>query len=186
MRKLQNIFIGFLFVIGMNNAFTATLQTAPKEDLGRLFSQPIERKNLDYLRQTQKLKIIIPQNEPQPEVPAMATPIILPGPITLQGFVKRSDGKKSTLWINNQAVQEESTVDKVEIGRLNQRGFSMEGASNEGVNIRITANGKKIRLKAGQVYEPETNQIKELRTVEKEKKLYLEETGEIVDEASIQ
>jgi len=105
----------------------------------------------------------------------------------LQGYVKRSDGTKSTLWINNQPVQEDSMLDNVQIGRLNQRGSSKKAVYVKGgadsLEIKIPANGKHIRLKAGQVYEPETNQIKELKTVEKEKRLNLEETGVIDDGA---
>ena len=47
------------------------------------------------------------------------------------------------------------------------------------MDVKIPANGKKIHLKAGQMYEPETNQIIELQVVEKAKRLNLEETGVI-------
>lgn len=157
------------------------VQAAPKDDFGRLFSRPEERKSLDYLRQNQPLKTISPAENLQTES-ALEAPLELPDPITLQGYVKRSDGTKSTLWINNQAVQEDSTVDNVQIGKLNQQGRSNLGGSSEGLDVKIPANGKRIRLKAGQVYEPETNQIKELKTVEKEKQIYLQETGVIGEE----
>jgi hypothetical protein len=95
----------------------------------------------------------------------------------MQGYVKRSDGVKGTLWINNQAVQEDGTVDNVQIGRINRRGFSSKATIAEGVDVQ--ASGKKIRLKAGQMYEPETSQIKELQVVEKAKLLKLNEAEEI-------
>lgn len=157
-------------------------QAAPNDDFGRLFSRPDERKNLDFLRQNQPLKTISPADDLQSESAAEAAPQELPSPITLQGYVKRSDGTKSTLWINNQAVQEDSTVDNVQIGRLQKHGNRSVGDGAEGLDVKIPANGKRIRLKAGQVYEPETNQIKELKTVEKEKQLTLEETGVIGDD----
>lgn len=155
------------------------VQAGQNEDLGRLFSRPDERKNLDYLRQNQPLKTVTSAENLQSEEALDAAPLALPDPITLQGYVKRSDGTKSTLWINNQAVQEDSTVDNVQIGKLNQQGRSNLGDSPDGLEVKIPANGKRIRLKAGQVYEPETNQIKELKAVEKEKQLNLEETGVI-------
>lgn len=171
-----------LLVNLLASAFVMQAQAAPEDDFGRLFSRPDERKNLDYLRQNQPLKTVSPAENLQSES-ALEAPLELPDPITLQGYVKRSDGTKSTLWINNQAVQEDSTVDNVQIGKLNQQGRSNLGGSPEGLDVKIPANGKRIRLKAGQIYEPETNQIKELKTVEKEKQLNLEETGLIGDDA---
>jgi hypothetical protein len=165
----------------LTGLFVAQLQAAPNDNFGRLFSRPAERNNLDNLRQNQKLKVISPQDNPQPETTADAAPPALPDPITLQGYVKRGDGTKSTLWINNQAVEEDSMVDNVQIGRLNKRGFSKKGASTEGVDVKIPANGKHIQLKAGQMYDPESNQIIEMHVVEKAKRLNLEETGVIDD-----
>lgn len=148
-----------------------------EEDFGRLFSRPQERKNLDYLRKNQPLKIIKQEDAAEIDTMVEAAPIVLPEPIKLQGYVKRSDGQKSTLWINDQAVQEDSVVDDVSIGKLTGRGKN----TAEGLDVKIPANGKQLRLKAGQVYEPDTNQIKELKTLEKEKQIYLEETGVIGD-----
>ncbi len=173
--KSFTILVGLLVVSTLANLFFLPVQAAPNDNLGRLFSRPNERSNLDNLRQNQKLKIINTQVEPQLDSAADVIQAELPAPITLQGYVKRSDGTKSTLWINNQAVQEDSMVDDVQIGRLNQRG----NATPDTLNLKIPANGKHIRLKAGQVYEPDTNQIKELKTVEKERRLNLEEMGEI-------
>ncbi len=169
MKKTWLILVMLLITGGATSVFAA-----PDDGFGRLFSRPNERNNLDVLRQNQKLKVVAPDPV---EAGVEAPPIELPAPITLQGYVKRSDGNKSTLWINNQPVQEDSTVDDVKIGRLNKRGTS----SQEGLDVKIPGNGRNVRLKAGQVYEPETNQIRELKTIEKEKRLNLEETGVIDD-----
>ena len=157
---------------------TLQVQAETTGQFGRLFTKPSERTNLNVLRQSQQLKVVTPQDKPDPEDGAEAESAALPNPVTLQGYVKRSDGA-STLWINKQAVQEDSSVDDVKIGRLNQQGFSKKGTGVEGVDVKIPANGKKIHLKAGQMYEPETNQIIELQVVEKVKRLNLEETGVI-------
>ncbi len=157
---------------------TLQVQAEATGQFGRLFTKASERANLNVLRQSQQLKVVTPQDKPDPEDGAEAESAALPNPVTLQGYVKRSDGA-STLWINKQAVQEDSSVDDVKIGRLNQQGFSKKGTSVEGVDVKIPANGKKIHLKAGQMYEPETNQIIELQVVEKAKRLNLEETGVI-------
>ncbi|MES1986678.1 MAG: hypothetical protein V4440_01365 [Pseudomonadota bacterium] len=149
------------------------------QQLGRLFSKPIERSNLNVIRQNQKLKTTLAPDAQQTSVMTEAVPVELPDPITLQGYVKRNDGAANTLWINGQAVQENSSVDHVKIGKLNQRGFSKNGASTEGVDVKIPANGKQIRLKAGQMYEPESNKIYEIQVVEKAKRLNLEQSGVI-------
>lgn len=167
-----------LITLLMATLFTSA-QAAPDDDFGRLFSRQNERKSLDVKRQNQKLKVITPQDL-QLEPVANAAPPELPNPITLQGYVKRSDGA-STLWINNQAVQEDSAIDNVQIGRLKGH-KNKAGAGSDSLNVKIPASGKQIRLKAGQVYMPETNQIVELKTVEKAKRLNLEETGAIGDD----
>jgi len=160
----------------MSLGFTV-IQAAANDDFGRLFSKPAEREKLDKLRQSQQLKIVTPQKSESSDSDADTQPVDITEPITMQGYVKRSDGVKGTLWINNQAVQEGDAVDNVQVGRINRRGFSTKASGAEGVDVQ--ASGKKIRLKAGQVYEPETSQVKELQVVEKAKRLRLEEAGVI-------
>lgn len=177
-----NTFAIFWFSVSVG-LLTNTPQAAQNDDFGRLFSRPAERKNLDYLRQNQKLKVITPQEAKQPEPAEAAAPVELPAPITLQGYVKRSDGA-STLWVNNKAVQENSAVDDVQIGKLHTQTDSMQ--AGDGLNVKIPANGKQVRLKAGQMYVPEINQIRELKTVEKAKRMNLEETGVIGSDGRFQ
>jgi hypothetical protein len=113
------------FLAGLSICVLAIqVQAEPNGEFGRLFSKPNERSNLNILRQNQKLKPISTP-EVKPEATLNAEPAAPTEPITLQGYVKRSDGT-STLWINNQAVQENSSVDNVKIGRLNKRGFSLK------------------------------------------------------------
>lgn len=175
-KSLTCIFLGLCLGVLATQA-----QAEANEQLGRLFSKPNERSNLNVIRQNQKIKVISAKEAQQPEVVLNAEPAELPEPITLQGYVKRNDGQKNTLWINGRTIQEDSTVDSIKVGRLNQRGFSKKGESTEGVDIKIPANGKHIRLKAGQMYEPENNKIYEMQVVEKAKRLNLEEAGVIDD-----
>ena len=125
------------------------------EPMGRLFTSPAERSNLDYLRQTKK-NIPIKPELPTDEVPmAEAAPIVLPDAVNLQGYVKRNDGKQGTVWVNNQALQENSGNKEVTVGRLSD--------SSNRVPIKLSANGKRLNLKAGQVYDPESNRVQEAR-----------------------
>jgi hypothetical protein len=167
------------YLIVMVCTFALSLPVMAGDNLGRLFSSPNERTNLDYLRKNQKLKVVVPTPNIEQDNVVKIAPPELPDPITLQGYVKRSDGKASTLWVNNQPVQENSTVDHVKIGKLNQRGYSKKGATLEGVEINIPANGKRVRLKAGQTYAPESNKIYERQVVEKARRLELEQSGVI-------
>lgn len=125
------------------------------DQIGRLFTSPAERSNLDYLRQTKKnlpLKIEAPIQESMAE-PA---PVVLPDAINMQGYVKRNDGKQGTVWINNSAMQEGSGNKDVQVGRLPTDGNR--------VPIKLPANGKQLTLKAGQVYDPENNRVREARS----------------------
>ena len=124
------------------------------EPMGRLFTSPNERSNLDYLRQTKKnepLKVDAPVQDAEIAPPA----IVLPDAVNLQGYVKRNDGKQSTVWVNNQAMTENSRNKEVTVGKLS--------AGSNRVPIKLSANGKRLNLKAGQVYDPESNRVSEAR-----------------------
>lgn len=122
------------------------------EPLGRLFSTPKERANLDYLRQTRK--IIVPQTVEPTASPVQV--LALPKAVELQGYVKRSDGKQGTVWINQQAIQEGTKNGEIAVGHLPQQ--------QNRVPIQINASGKVLTLKAGQTYDPETNRVREMRS----------------------
>lgn len=127
--------------------------TLAAEPIGRLFTTPAERSNLDQLRQTKK-KLIAPTIVDTP-TDAEASPVVLPEAVNLQGYVKRHDGKQGTVWVNNQALQENSHNQDVAVGKLS------EGSNR--VPIKLTGNGKYLNLKAGQVYDPETGRVREAR-----------------------
>ncbi|MES2580588.1 MAG: hypothetical protein V4552_08575 [Pseudomonadota bacterium] len=126
------------------------------EPIGRLFSSPAERSTLNHLRQTKKPNIAIQSDvsaqQTEPEARA------LPSAINMQGYVKRSDGKQGTVWINDQAMQENSGNQDVQVGNLPENGNR--------IPIKLPANGKHLTLKAGQVYDPENNRVSEARSYE--------------------
>jgi hypothetical protein len=128
--------------------------TVAAEPIGRLFTSPTERSNLDYLRQTKK-KLIAPVVNDVPDDALEAAPVLLPRAVNLQGYVKRNDGKHGTVWVNDKALQENSGNQDVQVGKLSEN-------SNR-VPIKLSANGRRLNLKAGQVYEPETNRVREAR-----------------------
>ena len=132
-----------------------TQSASAAEAIGRLFTSPTERSNLEYLRQTKKNLPTKPET-PTAEVPmAEAAPIVLPDVINVQGYVKRNDGKKGTVWVNNKAMQENTGNKDVVVGKLS--------AESNRVPIKLSANGRRLALKAGQVYDPENNRVREAR-----------------------
>lgn len=116
---------------------------------GRLFTTPNERTNLDFLRQTSKM----PGPELYEEEENVTAAPALPGSVSMQGYVRRGDGKKGTVWINDMPVQENSNTGEVSVGKLPREGGQ--------VQINIPASGRNVKLKAGQVYKPETDSISE-------------------------
>ena len=125
----------------------------------RLFTSPTERAKLDSLRQAASA-VALQAQETQKEPEAETTAIPLPAQITMQGYVKRSDGKKSTVWINHQALQENSATADVQIGNLpnkNQR-------DSHALSLKLPSNGQKFNLKAGQSYLPDENRVVDINT----------------------
>ncbi len=128
--------------------------------LGRLFLTPAERASLDIVR----------KNSTPPETPvkikeatgSMAgddlqfQPDTSPGIVTVQGFVKRSDSK-GTVWVNGRPVQEKNTTSDIQIGRL-------QGNTND-VQIKLPGSDQKIKLKAGQSYDPASGKVGSLREI---------------------
>ena len=142
------------FMLIVFSHFISSQSATAAEPMGRLFTSPAERSNLDYLRQTKKnepLKV----ESPVLDAETAPTPVVLPDAVNLQGYVKRNDGKQSTVWVNNQALQENSRNKEVTVGKLSD-------GSNR-VPIKLSANGKRLNLKAGQVYDPESNSVQEAR-----------------------
>ena len=123
---------------------------ASEDSLGRLFTTPAERASLDHLRQTKRVEVLEADKQP---AEADAAPAV-PSSISVQGYVKRSDGKKGTVWVNQTPMQENSGTDEVQVGKLR--------ADGNPVQLKLPANGKSLNLKAGQVYVPETDSISEI------------------------
>ena len=138
--------IPILFVLMSNFLMPGTAIGA--ESFGRLFTTPAERANLDYLRKTTQLpKIVANQPAETEAVPAVQSPV------SIEGYVKRGDGKKGTVWVNNAPIQEGSDSGGVAVGKLRRDGNQ--------VQLKLPASGKNLSLKAGQVYDPETDSVSE-------------------------
>lgn len=128
---------------------------AAEESVGRLFSTPEQRNYLDALRESKKNQPVEVETVVKANV-IERKPMTLPDAINVQGYVKRNDGKKGTVWVNGKALQERSGNKEVQVGKL--------PVNSNRVPIRIPANGRRLTLKAGQVYEPQRNRVRESRS----------------------
>lgn len=147
-----------------------------EDGLGRLFSSPVERKKLDMLRKQQKSAVAQPLQQSLAK-PAYET---LSEPISLQGYVKRSDGV-TTLWVNHKSIQENHTEAHIEIGSLQPASRNAADTADR-LQVRIPASEKMIYLMPGQHYDPETGRIIETNMLENTKQLRLEQTGVVDDD----
>ncbi len=141
--KLIILLATIVQLLSINSASAASLE-------GRLFTTPAERARLDQLRLTSKPPSKQELQGDQTE--EVAAPVAPPS-VSVQGYITRSDGKKGTVWINNTPVQENDEAGDVRVRKLPQNGNQ--------VQISIPSLGRDLKLKAGQVYEPETDSISE-------------------------
>jgi hypothetical protein len=127
---------------------------AADDQFGRLFLTPAGRSHLDYLRQSSKPpeKIIAADQAMQEDIEITASSTAAPSAVTMQGYVKRSDGK-GTVWVNRQAVQEKSRHGEIEVGKL--------GASDDRVRVKVPGTSQTVDLKAGQTYDPISGKVVE-------------------------
>lgn len=118
------------------------------DTLGRLFTTPAERASLNAQRQLRKIQ------EPDATKAEEKAVTEAPSAVSVQGYVKRSDGKNGTVWVNQTPMQENSGTNEVQVGKLRSNGNQVE--------LKLPANGKSLNLKVGQVYMPETDSISEI------------------------
>jgi hypothetical protein len=121
-------------------ALAAALTSVPapaQERLGRLFFTPAQRASLDVAR-SQRARAALSTEKPEQE----AAPV--PQTITYSGVLRRSDGK-TTVWINNQPVNDrESAGAAAIVGRVRPDGS---------VTLQVPQSGRSVILKPGQSVE---------------------------------
>jgi len=141
-----------------------------KDDLGRLFTSPQTRHSLDLNRTKPKtVKQATVTRVKKTKAVNQVADKPLPAPVKMQGYVKRSDGP-NTVWINNKPVSENISVDGVKVGRITkkkqQKSVLIKSTKKlqkvDQLTIKISANGKYVKLKAGQEYDPAYNQVKDI------------------------
>lgn len=138
------LLLGVIVCLSIPDGFAA-------DELGRLFTTPQQRSTLEKLRyqkpvEEKKPEQIFTETEPEEE---MEKPVI--GGITVNGLVYRNNGK-STAWINSANTNE---------GNFGNQYIQIDAHNikPDDVEILIPINDAKIKLKTGETYDPETDQI---------------------------
>lgn len=176
----MNFFANLMFFLTLIGGFAmqaCAQDQSGSEQYGRLFNSTNQRQQLERQRSAPS------RNLPIKKSVVLEKPIEAPvtKPVTLNGFVKRSDGK-STVWINGHPVQENTTLDEMQIGKLGKSVELQKGqkqkVQSEKLNIRLPANGQHVQLKAGQQFDPNQNQVKEITNLAKEKQRMLSESSD--------
>jgi hypothetical protein len=136
-------------------ALTGAVQ-AQEVKLGRLFSNPSERNNLDKLRLQNKLGENAPTEEiatpTETNIPAAAPSIQV---LTHNGFVKRSNGTETT-WINQVPSDKQKASANI---RVKQQ------LSKVPVVTVTLPSGKRQELKVGQSFDISTGKVREVYEV---------------------
>lgn len=119
---------------------------AQEPSLGRLFSTPAERANLDRLRLQNKLGEVVTETitAPATEIP--------PQEFTHNGFVKRSNGMETT-WINQQANLSQKNSPNIKV---------RQQLSKAPTVTVLLPSGKRQELKVGQSFDAVTGKIREV------------------------
>lgn len=122
---------GYLFLIFC--LWTANTALA-EEPLGRLFFTPEERASLEFARQGHR----------QDNQAAIDTR----QGVTLEGIVKRSDGK-ATVWINGRPQE------------VSPSSGYIHGTGRSGASVQLPQGGQRLDLQVGQTYDPSSGKILE-------------------------
>ena len=140
----------FAFICGLFFAFNALpvlADTTPQSDirnLDRMFTTRFERAQLDAQRRRMSSGEVID---------ASANTGIVPEPVNveMQGIMQREKGSTVT-WINGQSTLNSNTID----ANIRVQG---QPKALSGANVAI--GGQTVRLKPGQVWQPEDNKVVE-------------------------
>lgn len=127
---------------------------AADDSLGRLFFTPEQRAALEKLRYQKPVEVKIPEiisEEPPPTQPQEAeNPAV--GNIQVNGLVYRKNGK-STAWINRVSSYEGDLANEyVQI--------DADNIKPDDVEIVIPVNDTRVNLKAGETFDPETDEVR--------------------------
>lgn len=119
------------------------------EPLGRFFFTPAQRAQLDTAR-TQKNRAALSGGKSEDAAPA-------PEVLTYGGAVRRSDGK-STVWLNNHAINDRAATGGVVVGRVRPNGTVTLQVPQTDRNVDLKV-GQSVEILSGTIEEPYSRRI---------------------------
>lgn len=130
---------------------------AAADPLGRLFTTPQQRKQLEELRHAQpqaELELVVADMPNPADTAPEEKPVA--DAITVKGLVTRKDGR-STAWINDSNTFE---------GDLSSQYLRIEAGDIRSQHVKITMPDREtaVTVKVGETYEPITGQYLDLAT----------------------
>jgi hypothetical protein len=134
----------------------AVAATGEAAELGRLFLTPLERATLERLRAAPAPPVAAtaePEAATEPPLPEnlVLDPLETLPPVTVNGFVARSDGA-ATVWINGaDALRADLSAIGVDARRLR--------IESRRVRVPLPAAGGEVALKAGQTFDPASRRV---------------------------
>ncbi len=147
--------LSILFCCALAAALTSVPAPA-QERLGRLFFTPAQRASLDVAR-SQRARAALSTEKPEQE----AAPV--PQTITYSGVLRRSDGK-TTVWINNQPVNDQESAGAAAIvGQVRRDGSVMLQVPQSGRSV-ILKPGQSVELLSGAVEEANSRKLEASKT----------------------
>jgi hypothetical protein len=132
MRKLFILLIGLCGVVPAASAAAYFDESA----LGRLFTTPQQRHQIDAFRKGKSTGAMHDQTSP--------------ADVKIQGMVIRSDGK-STVWVNGKNTLESSKVGGVDV--------KLKSLNHKTDRVTVVINKKAVRLKPGQVWSEDNGKV---------------------------
>jgi hypothetical protein len=128
--------------------------SAPAQDMGRLFTTPAQRANLDELRDMARLQRAEP--EPEPLQTPSTQPAVADVPaierLTIDGLVRPSRGP-GAVWINGNLVPR---------GGVSREGLRVEMEDDRpGIRVRLPSGAGSVALKPGQQIEVRSGTVLE-------------------------
>lgn len=133
-RALVSLLLALVLAVG---------EAPAAERLGRLFFTPTQRAQLDVARSQKSRATLASEQEEAAPVPEV---------VTYSGIVRRNDGK-TTVWINNRAVNDGKAADRLPVAsRVRPDGS---------VNLEVQQTNRSVNLKVGQSVEIVSGTIRE-------------------------
>ena len=141
----------FIVFLGVSILFCVVHTQASAQEIGRLFSTPKERSELDRLRQKLKPGEKAPEVIINDKAPELA-PVVVIEKMRVDGFVKRSSGQDTT-WVNQQPQS---------VKQSSRRVIVQQQPSKPPLVSLTLPTGKRLKLKAGQTVDVASGKVRDV------------------------